>query len=617
VGGLHVKPTCGLCQSELSHGSDENRYHKKRLLMKSNIPVSVPRAKEKLSISIGDKVIPNKGPISVIDNCLYSSPSNSTSNRLTAYNILTDVGYGAIASNYCFGPYADELLETSPGRFTPNATVVPAFQTWKLRQPGFRYDTARDCIWISEFISDLPIYGRDPLSGVHEIFPPNSFDKSQRVTHKYEFCSDYVTKDFPYFRDRGVSVHSPACLQTYGSHIPKTFWVKAVLWNMVQDPVTRITNPTTIADTKYMRIDVLGLETALIRKVGPFKVLGLENIPTNPGFAFASLYGSIFADCESNLDEYMVRARDKASKGTMEFWVTLVEARKTVDLVKSVKRNLYRLAKIQGADLTLPFSRLSTIVFGFKLNRKGAVKALSQKWLESRYGWRQIIFDGQGIYELILSFFKKIRVSYTSGTSKTGELTESLWSDPVVLGTGTAQFQIGGYARVRAGVSVAPNFTDTWYKRLYLRLGEINIHSLYWELTYASWVIDWMWDFGAFLRTVTSNPARFHRAWHTIHVPYEEGTILLKGMCSLTDLRDALLASNGAELSGEGKSLIQRWLNDEEEVFDLTGRNAKVNSYLRIVKDPSRFPLVIPKGIGLNKGTQLADALSLFMVIGK
>jgi len=57
-------------------------------------------------------------------------------------------------------------------------------------------------------------------------------------------------------------------------------------------------------------------------------------------------------------------------------------------------------------------------------------------------------------------------------------------------------------------------------------------------------------------------------------------------------------------------------MEDQEIVLPLVGLGGRARAYLRVVKDPSLFPLVVPQGILIKSGSQIADLISVLLVLG-
>jgi hypothetical protein len=358
-----------------------------------------------------------------------------------------------------------------------------------------------------------------------------------------------------------------------------------------------------ITDTgKYLRIDIYGAENALISSVQSQQLLGLPY--TEADSIDATLVGTVFDKFTSELEQYRFQSMDKANRGVMDLWVTIIEGHKSVKLIKDLVAHLRKGFK----------PLLAVAISQSKLTKRQQVRILGQKWLEYRYGWRQFIFDGQGLLRLVASLFKRMRRSYTSGNTKAGKFIESDETDDIVCGNGLFTISYLGTASLRAGVSVDPNLSDRWYKKFYQLTGGVNPFTIAWELTRLSWVLDWIIDVGSLLNVLTRNPARFIRAWHTISMPLDGGVFVIHGEIAQTDLYGPLANLVDGNWESYGHSLVQKFLNDEEEIFSPLSMGGKCKVYLRIPLDPTRYPLVVPQGILIRSGSQIADLVSLLAV---
>jgi hypothetical protein len=331
-------------------------------------------------------------------------------------------------------------------------------------------------------------------------------------------------------------------------------------------------------------------------------IFGFELL-TSPVGHFVPRFGtSVFCDYFSQLEQFRARAMDKASRGAMDVMVTLIELPKTIKLVKGLCTSLRKLKtaiRVAKSD-----------VFYHDPVR---ARLLAQKWLEARYGWRQIVFDAQGLSRLFLGALKRLRRSYTSGTSLgSGMWIESDETDPIYVGTTAITVQhIGTNCQLRSGVALVANIADTWYKKLYQLMGGFNITGIIYELTKLSWVLDWIYDVGSLINVWLRDPARYDRAWHTLSMPYESSGFIVRGEISAASLYfdDAFTGVSNYILGA-----LQQFLGDDEDVYELLGRTGRAAVYIRVTLDASRYPLVIPKGILIRSGSQIADLLSLMVV---
>jgi len=529
---------------------------------------------------------PITAPILVMDDKLYSAPSTSRTAR-TTISLRS-------SQEWWFGPNADSL-DGPLGHFM--SWPISFWQCQSLEDGVAIYDSDRDFWWLSEKIDFPRVIVQNPLHPVHEFFPPSGIN-DDRTAVVYESYTDKVTPDFKRKRDRGESVHNSALQLRFVNDRTFTYFVKAVRWNTIVEP-SGFYYYSDIADTKYLRVDMLGLEAGLTSQLYNLDLIGYEGILNSLGQTRSPIIPySIFSSHEREFDTYRAAAIDKASRGAMDVFVTLLEAPKTIELVRNFRKTFKSLIRLKSqlkAKKIAPASR-----------------SLGQLWLEGRYGWRQIYLDVQSIAMLVIAAFKVLRKSYTMGNSRTGVFKKLGVTEPITLGNGSISLEYLGTVRFRAGVSMAPNLTDKWYKKLYQLAGGVNIVESYWEITKLSWVIDWLWDFGSLFSVVMTDPLRFNRAWHTIEMPEEGGMFVLRG--SITTAEISNMYEGLFHLLPASGFLITQMFGDDEEVIPMLGRGGRAKVYLREVVDPAKFPLVLPKGILLKKGSQIADLLSLILV---
>jgi hypothetical protein len=94
-------------------------------------------------------------------------------------------------------------------------------------------------------------------------------------------------------------------------------------------------------------------------------------------------------------------------------------------------------------------------------------------------------------------------------------------------------------------------------------------------------------------------------------MPYESSGFVVRGEISAASLYfdDAFIGVSNYILWA-----TQQFLGDDEDVYELLGRTGRAAVYIRVALDASRYPLVIPKGILIRSGSQIADLLSLMVV---
>jgi hypothetical protein len=461
------------------------------------------------------------------------------------------------------------------------------------------YDAAKELWFMSEQaykFALLPAYGQNSYGTDHVLLPDSLFE--EKATVAFEFVSDYTTKNFRYFRDRGVSVHNPCIKAGYQCIVPLTKFVKCTLWDRSSFPNGGVTS---VLDTKYLRVDCYGIQGVLAENADLEGLYGFQSVPSRFNQVFATFSGSKFGSLSETLDQFQHAALDKASRGVADVIVSLIELPKTVKMVRRLLRNVGRLK-------SLPAVIASDTFYVQRPTARTAAKA----WLEGRYGWRQIVFDVQGLGRLIAGVIKRYRRSYTSGTKLTGGMyVESEWTDYITLGTTQYRLRhISTKAQLRAGVAVESNMTTSWNKKFYHLVGGFNPLSILWELTKLSWMLDWVVDIGSLFTVWARDPARYSRAWHTLDMPYESSIYVLQGEISEADILPAAYKT----ATGAGFQTLKNIFLLDDEVHSLVGQGGQCKVYLRAPKDASRFPLVIPRGILIKSGSQIADMLSIMVV---
>jgi hypothetical protein len=383
-----------------------------------------------------------------------------------------------------------------------------------------------------------------------------------------------------------------------------------------------------MGDRKWLRYDIYGMDLAMF-----FKHIDGNSTMRNWGLTVSGIEGnvtesSIDYPTEGMLDQYFnvlssyqLKAIEKANTGVMDLLVTLVELPKTFRLLRGVKGKMraYKRAveiirnrKNSNKDRYLyeALMRNAGIDRGKLSSTKQSVRALSNLWMEYRYGWRLLYYDAKAVWELILTFFKKARRSYTCG-SGAALITLSDNTDAVYWGSSGYIISYFANTKLRAGVATAPNVNDTQYKKLYQGAftGLNSPAASIWDLTKWSWIVDSFFDIGQLLAVIGQDPARFIRAWHTIEVPFDSGYYSVDSSILPVDIKDAVgLETNWHYTSG--KDLFDHFFDETENALEITYLHGKCSMYVRIPMDPTWLPLV-----GLNArtptGGKIADILSI------
>lgn len=569
-------------------------------------PQTLPRWRARQKIVAGYKEYPNKGPIVVVDNRLYSSPSKAISAR-TALAFRQSDGVSAATPGiyYEIGENSDTLRDAVWQEYTWWQAYEPDSVFWQWGsvndppQAGIlTYDADRDLFWLSEKLSGFPLWGRDPLATEWVLLPPNPLREGETVSYNLELNADYSTKEFEKFRDRGYNINNPCVIARYVDDNVLTLFVKACLWS---GPGEEPPDSWTLQDTKYIRIDIIGAYASLLAGSQMQQLLGmpLEENPPDPYTVPLDIDDTVWASYM--FADLHTTAVARANRGAWEAFVWLVELPKSKKLIGSIKHRLLRLKKKRDRIRQLKAFGITPKTPGWKRRRA----EIANLWLEYRYGWRQIIFDYQGLSRLIMQSFKRMRRSYTATNvpfQTKGEDMESYLSPSITVGNSVFNVWYSGRHLFRAGVALEVDETQPWYKKLLELSGGLNVLSIAYELTKLSWVVDWAVNIGDCLRALGRDAHRFIRAWYTIQLHESEACIVLDGDYTYPDLYAATEVPHAAGLG--------TILGNDEDILTMDAVEVPCRLYIRIPQDPSIVPIVPTFG-GLDSWDKVADLVSL------
>lgn len=290
--------------------------------------------------------------------------------------------------------------------------------------------------------------------------------------------SDFVTPNWKALISAGKILNNPM------SATKTTSW-------MASSPIT-LYNPNGTR-WEYSGTDLFG-STGLSVTIHP--VSGIPPVPAG-----------VDLDISRARNDALLKAYSEVAKSDTLALVTLVELRKTVDMVTSVTGGLVSGIKLLAGGSTKKAVLKALMGSKYKEPKakdlKWSAKTLSGKWLEVRYGWVPTLYDLEGT----LAALNAIRYPRLTarGTSATEALVTSnhdqVW-DPTNGHRLFYKFEKSWKVSVRAYVLYTVE--EAWFKAH--RLGLLCPLTTVWELVPFSFVVDWFVNIGEWLDAISPRP---------------------------------------------------------------------------------------------------------------
>jgi len=177
---------------------------------------------------------------------------------------------------------------------------------------------------------------------------------------------------------------------------------------------------------------------------------------------------------------------------TVDMFATIAEA--TTDLYRAY-RALRRgqLPKIHGLNV----KALKKLVKERKVERR-----LANYWLTYWYGFKPLVSDAYGIWDLMKELSKPALLVHGRGRSS---VTYNKRFTSRVVGAFEPKLDLVDTCMIRHQCHVTGRLNDAHISRIINRAGLLNIPSLAWELIPFSFVVDWGVPVGTFLSNLTAS----------------------------------------------------------------------------------------------------------------
>lgn len=571
--------------------------------------------------------IPITGPVSILDNRVYTSPSES---GVTAA-LLSDKD----SSTYRhMGELSDTLAVDEDDISTPIGDMA-GFPGLFTHTSGFGhpYVGNNDYRWKIPY---PPVLGSTGWMSGTRI--PEDFSLV------YRFMQSTNTENYQQYLGSTTPVNNPNFRFEYEEQSPLSIYLKVTEWSdpepvWLPAPRYRVWDYTnsTIVETFYVRILVFGIASNLLYREGLPPMLGDADseavistdgdiswmIPFDAGYPGAYDYA---------MRANMTKAVGAAGSGLTDMIVSILELKPNVTMIKSLPsrvRTLKRTLSKAWSDGRIPFGHL---FLGNKhgLRPKGlkskdipklawkdrlvarrtalrqASKDSANAWLEGKYGWQQLYFDFTRLVKSLKTAFGRLQRSYSRGSGRKYEylLWDEFDSDQMLtFGYGTYSFWIEGYVRNNAGVCIKPDWLDSLGERIFHNFGRANVIASIYEYYPLSFMLDAFVDFGSFITSLTTNPNLWSHAWGTLQTEREINTIYMSYTLAQPDINSLL--------DWYGCGILPPTYDDPEVTYTVSNLAIPFGFYIRMgISDPASY-VTVPEGAILRHGPSWQQAVDM------
>jgi hypothetical protein len=206
-------------------------------------------------------------------------------------------------------------------------------------------------------------------------------------------------------------------------------------------------------------------------------------VPGSWGVAYdGPIFAYLYNECVSKFYDQV--------RGDVDWAVNVAEAKQTLSAIREYRDYLIPLAD----KLAVEGGRLVRFV------RRFHPRQWAKRWLEYQYGWKPLVTDMYQTYHQMMDFatYHLVRVE-AKKTYRTRHVVE--WPDEEFNGSlekvtyrSSYRMKVGGIARMEQDRLLAlSGYTS------------LNPASLAWELVPFSFVADWVWNLGGYLRSLESS----------------------------------------------------------------------------------------------------------------
>jgi hypothetical protein len=229
-----------------------------------------------------------------------------------------------------------------------------------------------------------------------------------------------------------------------------------------------------MANVKGTRVSITnpGAEQTLITEAGPFLYS-----PYDAGYSSSDAnvaYNQALADLSEKI------------RGNVDLSIDIIQAGQAKSMVSDALKLANRVRK-------QPVKALADAYKAYK-NPTRATKALGSKWLEYQYGWKPLAQDLYDSGHRLLSGVHNLMV--VSGQGKSKRRSTSTEPSPASYGNKTFKSSVHSY---RHKVTVWCD-TDSSTAQILSGYTSLNPASMAWESLPYSFVVDWFYDVGGYIR---------------------------------------------------------------------------------------------------------------------
>lgn len=219
-----------------------------------------------------------------------------------------------------------------------------------------------------------------------------------------------------------------------------------------------------------------------------------EGLPLQDGGFYGPhlMYGPVLVPTQNLYDRAVTECLTKLQDQKVDIGTTLATAKDTLRLLSSSAADLARLISYVRKGKWGKVHKL----FGLTGKPLGAGKSVANRWLEYQFGWKPLMADIHSAHQGLMEGLRKKAFIFSAvRTTKEKVIVERLYNPYSWFPTAS------GYSDLSCRVKIYAAVSDETVANL-SQWGLIDPLSVAWELVPFSFVLDWAYPVGEFLKAL-------------------------------------------------------------------------------------------------------------------